>query len=276
MTYDLSTPDDGLYILGWLPSGTGYTTRDLDKPGEDASADALFLAAVCPDAALDELDLARVEGGADLGHERTVERIRRAARGRARAVQHAGERVRGVEDADDVRGDALVVDDAVQHGGERGHVVAHDCVPHLGRARLGCRCEGLAPPHARHRWVPCHTDRVRWSERVHPQKERQKDAREGCSRAKRCSWIRVSWMLATFELVTMRQFMMPSETVSAIICRSSAWTKPGAAGEWSGGGGAPDMSDRAASRMSFKDTAGLRTTSPLHRWIVRSKFAPAF
>ena len=138
LTDDLSTPDDGLYILGWLPSGTGYSARDFDKAREDASANALVLAAVCPDAAFDELDLARVEGGANLGHERTVERIGRAARGGPRAVEHAGERVGGIEDADDRRRDALV-GDPVQDGGERGHVVVHDCVPHFGRARLG-RC----------------------------------------------------------------------------------------------------------------------------------------
>jgi len=100
--------------------------------------------------------------------------------------------------------------------------------------------------------------------------------RERSSRSKRCSWILVSCTLATFELVTIRQFTMPSETVSAIICRSRAWTTAGAAGEWSGCWGPPNMSARAAARMSFKDTVGLRTTSPLHRWIDRSKFAPAF
>ncbi len=38
-------------------------------------------------------------------------------------------------------------------------------------------------------------------------------------RAKMCSWMRVSWMLASVELVTMRQLMMPSEIVSAIAWR---------------------------------------------------------
>lgn len=97
-----------------------------------------------------------------------------------------------------------------------------------------------------------------------------------CLRAKRCSWILVSCTLASFELVTMRQFMMPSETVSVITCRNRAWTTAGAAGDGSDCWGAPNMSDRAASRSSFKGTGGFRTTSPLHRWIDRSKFAPAF
>ena len=86
LTYDLRTSDDGLYVLGWLPSGAGYATRDFDEPREDARANALVLAAVCSGAALDELNLARVEDGADLGHKRAVERIRRAARGRPRTV----------------------------------------------------------------------------------------------------------------------------------------------------------------------------------------------
>jgi len=97
-----------------------------------------------------------------------------------------------------------------------------------------------------------------------------------CSRAKRCSWIRVSCTLASFELVTMRQFMILSETVSAITWRNRAWTTAGAVGDGSGCWGPPNMSDKAALRISCKATVGLRTTSPLHRWIDRSKFAPAF
>ena len=60
LTYDLSTPDDGLYVLDWLSTGTRYATGDFDEPGEDARANVLLLAAVCLEAALDELNLARM------------------------------------------------------------------------------------------------------------------------------------------------------------------------------------------------------------------------
>jgi len=138
LAYNLSAPDDGFNLIGWLSSGTGCATRDLDEPGEDASADAFILAAVRFDAALDEFDLTRVEGGANLGHKSTVERIGRAARGRRRPVQHAGKRIGSVEDVDNGRGNPFVVA-SVQDRGECGHVVVHDCMPHFGGARLG-RC----------------------------------------------------------------------------------------------------------------------------------------
>jgi hypothetical protein len=70
--------------------------------------------------------------------------------------------------------------------------------------------------------------------------------------------------------------MMPSEMVSAIICRNRAWTRAGAGGEGSGCGGPPNMSDRVASRIEFKGTGCVRSISALQRWIDRSKFAPAF
>src|SRR5260370_748137 len=69
LTYNLCAPDDGLYVLSWPSTGTGYATRDFDETGEDASTNAFFLTSVRFHTSLDELDLPRMKEAADLGYK---------------------------------------------------------------------------------------------------------------------------------------------------------------------------------------------------------------
>jgi len=95
-------------------------------------------------------------------------------------------------------------------------------------------------------------------------------------RAKRCSWMCVSWMLASAELVTIRQLMMPSEITSAIACRSKLCT---IIGRTSVNSAVSPVAVRSASAASCSAAAGAgarRSASPAHRLIVRSSCEAVF
>lgn len=95
-------------------------------------------------------------------------------------------------------------------------------------------------------------------------------------RAKRCSWMRVSWTFASAELVTMRQLMNPSEIASAIAFRSKLCTIIGRASVNSADSPPPDRSVSAASCSAATGAGARRSTSVAQRLIVRSSWEAEF
>ena len=95
-------------------------------------------------------------------------------------------------------------------------------------------------------------------------------------RAKRCSWIRVSWTFASAELVTMRQLMIPSEIASAIACLSRLCTIIGCTSVKSVLSPAPARSASAASCSAAAGAGARRSASLAQRLIVRSSCEAVF
>lgn len=89
-------------------------------------------------------------------------------------------------------------------------------------------------------------------------------------RAKRCSWMCVSWTFASAELVTIKQLMIPSEMASDIACRNRLCTVIGRASVNSPVSPALATSASAASCTAAGGAGARRSTSPAQRLIVRS------
>jgi len=90
------------------------------------------------------------------------------------------------------------------------------------------------------------------------------------SRAKRCSWIRVSWTFASATLVTIKQLINPSAMASAIACRSKLCTNIGRASVYSPVSPALDTSSSATSFSVARDAGATRRISLAQRLIARS------
>jgi hypothetical protein len=82
--------------------------------------------------------------------------------------------------------------------------------------------------------------------------------------------MRVIWMFASAELVTIKQLMMPSEIASDIACRNKLCTIMGRASVNSVLSPAPATSASAASCSVAGGAGARRSTSPAQRLIVRS------
>lgn len=112
------------------------------------------------------------------------------------------------------------------------------------------------------------------------QRQRGVVLRAGLSyvRAKMCSCIRVSWMFASGESVTMRQLMMPSEMVIETAWRRRLWIcMPDAFGMGpSSAGSSGKTSSSAAWRMVFNGAGCVRVTSAAQRLICLSRPEAAF
>ncbi len=109
---------------------------------------------------LDELDLARVHRGRDIGDKRAVKRVDGAARTRRCAVEHAGELVGGLEDGEDAAScGAFVYIFAVvfeaENLGEVRHVLGEEEEGHVCGAGLHGGREGLAAPYCCDGGVAC-------------------------------------------------------------------------------------------------------------------------
>ena len=88
--------------------------------------------------------------------------------------------------------------------------------------------------------------------------------------------MRVSWMFASAELVTIRQLMMPSEMASAIACRSRLCTIIGRASVNSVLSPVPVTSASAASCSAAGGAGTRRSASPAQRLIARSSWEAEF
>lgn len=89
-------------------------------------------------------------------------------------------------------------------------------------------------------------------------------------RAKRCSWMRESWMFVSAELVTIKQLINPSEMASDIACRSKLCTIIDRASTNSPVSPALATSASAAPCSVAGGAGAIRRTSPAQRLIVRS------
>lgn len=98
----------------------------------------------------------------------------------------------------------------------------------------------------------------------------------GHLRAKRCSWMRVSCTLASAELVTIKQLMIPSEIASAIACLNKLCTIIGRTSVNRAVSPAPDRSARAASCSAAAGAGASCSTLPAQRLIVRSSCDAVF
>lgn len=88
--------------------------------------------------------------------------------------------------------------------------------------------------------------------------------------------MRVSWTLASAELVTIKQLMMPSEMHSAIACLNKLCTIMGRTSVNSTDSPAPARSASAASCSAAAGAGARRNTSPAQRLIVRSSCDAVF
>ncbi len=88
--------------------------------------------------------------------------------------------------------------------------------------------------------------------------------------------MRVSCTLASAELVTIRQLMMPSEMASVIACLNKLCTIIGCTSANSTISPAPARSASAASCSCAAGAAARRSTSPAQRLIVRSSCEAVF